>query len=109
MRPSRLKMAGARRWVPKQERSRSLALVYSGMYTGSILGLALSPHMIARCRAASRVCRRGRRMSLRGPLRLLRLSSASPPEPLFQSLPCLRLGRQTAEPRLLSSSLSTWG
>jgi len=35
------------RWVPKQERSRSLALVYSGMYTGSILGLALSPHMIA--------------------------------------------------------------
>lgn len=35
------------RWVPKQERSRSLALVYSGMYTGSIFGLALSPHMIA--------------------------------------------------------------
>lgn len=35
-----------RRWVPKQERSRSLALVYSGMYTGSILGLALSPHMV---------------------------------------------------------------
>ena len=34
------------RWVPVQERSRSLALVYSGMYTGSILGLALSPHMI---------------------------------------------------------------
>ena len=29
-----------------RERSRSLALVYSGMYTGSILGLALSPHMI---------------------------------------------------------------
>ena len=36
------------RWVPKQERSRSLALVYSGMYTGSILGLALSPHMVSR-------------------------------------------------------------
>lgn len=36
----------AGRWVPKQERSRSLALVYSGMYTGSILGLALSPHMV---------------------------------------------------------------
>ena len=36
-----------RRWVPKQERSRSLALVYSGMYTGSILGLGLSPHMVA--------------------------------------------------------------
>jgi hypothetical protein len=34
------------RWVPVRERSRSLALVYSGMYTGSILGLALSPHMI---------------------------------------------------------------
>ena len=28
------------------ERSRSLALVYSGMYSGSILGLALSPHMV---------------------------------------------------------------
>ena len=36
--------------MPVQERSRSLALVYSGMYTGSILGLALSPHMIeVRC------------------------------------------------------------
>lgn len=29
-----------------RERSRSLALVYSGMYTGSILGLGFSPHMI---------------------------------------------------------------
>jgi len=29
-----------------KERSRSLALVYSGMYSGSILGLALSPHMV---------------------------------------------------------------
>ena len=37
---------GFGRWVPVQERSRSLALVYSGMYTGSILGLALSPHLI---------------------------------------------------------------
>lgn len=35
-----------RRWVPVKERSRSLALVYSGMYTGSILGLAVSPHMV---------------------------------------------------------------
>ena len=34
------------RWVPTKERSRSLALVYSGMYSGSILGLALSPHMV---------------------------------------------------------------
>ena len=34
------------RWVPVGERSRSLALVYSGMYTGSIIGLALSPQMI---------------------------------------------------------------
>ena len=42
-------LCGSCRWVPKQERSRSLALVYSGMYTGSIFGLALSPHMIARC------------------------------------------------------------
>ena len=30
-----------------RERSRSLSLVYSGMYTGSMLGLALSPSMIA--------------------------------------------------------------
>jgi ACS family sodium-dependent inorganic phosphate cotransporter len=35
------------RWVPVAERSRSLALVYSGMFIGSILGLGLSPHMIA--------------------------------------------------------------
>jgi len=34
------------RWVPRQERSRSLSLVYSGMYTGSITGLAFSPHFI---------------------------------------------------------------
>ena len=36
------------RWVPVGERSRSLALVYSGMYSGSIAGLALSPQMVAR-------------------------------------------------------------
>lgn len=35
------------RWVPASERSRSLALVYSGMYTGSMLGLGLSPGLIA--------------------------------------------------------------
>lgn len=34
------------KWVPINERSRSLALVYSGMYTGSVLGLGLSPQMI---------------------------------------------------------------
>lgn len=34
------------RWVPTQERSRSLAFVYSGMFLGSIFGLSLSPHMI---------------------------------------------------------------
>lgn len=34
------------KWVPVPERSRSLALVYSGMYTGSVLGLGLSPQMI---------------------------------------------------------------
>lgn len=32
--------------MPKQERSRSLALIYSGMYMGSVLGLAVSPHLI---------------------------------------------------------------
>eukprot|EP00892_Ulva_mutabilis_P007554 jgi/Ulvmu1/5170/UM021_0187.1 len=35
------------RWVPASERSRSLALVYSGMYTGSMLGLGVSPGLIA--------------------------------------------------------------
>lgn len=34
------------RWVPSMERSRSLSLVYSGMYTGSIMGLAFSPQII---------------------------------------------------------------
>jgi len=34
------------KWVPVQERSRSLAFVYSGMFVGSILGLALSPQLI---------------------------------------------------------------
>ncbi|XP_051145349.1 ascorbate transporter, chloroplastic-like [Andrographis paniculata] len=34
------------KWVPVSERSRSLALVYSGMYLGSVTGLAVSPIMI---------------------------------------------------------------
>lgn len=34
------------KWVPVQERSRSLALVYSGMFLGSIVGLGLSPQLI---------------------------------------------------------------
>lgn len=34
------------RWIPVSERSRSLALVYSGMYLGSVTGLALSPILI---------------------------------------------------------------
>ncbi|KAG0622446.1 hypothetical protein M758_3G097900 [Ceratodon purpureus] len=34
------------RWVPVRERSRSLALVYSGMYLGSVTGLAFSPGLI---------------------------------------------------------------
>jgi len=33
-------------WVPVQERSRALALVYSGMYAGSVAGLGASPHII---------------------------------------------------------------
>ncbi|TVU34077.1 hypothetical protein EJB05_15903 [Eragrostis curvula] len=36
------------RWIPVSERSRSLALVYSGMYLGSVTGLALSPLLISR-------------------------------------------------------------
>ena len=34
------------KWVPVAERSRSLALVYSGMYLGSVTGLAFSPFLI---------------------------------------------------------------
>ncbi|KAH7435220.1 hypothetical protein KP509_06G055000 [Ceratopteris richardii] len=34
------------KWVPLNERSRSLALVYSGMYLGSVTGLAFSPSLI---------------------------------------------------------------
>ncbi|KAI5421801.1 Ascorbate transporter [Lathyrus oleraceus] len=34
------------KWVPVSERSRSLALVYSGMYLGSVTGLAFSPFLI---------------------------------------------------------------
>ncbi|KAF5946236.1 hypothetical protein HYC85_016464 [Camellia sinensis] len=34
------------KWIPVPERSRSLALVYSGMYLGSVTGLAFSPILI---------------------------------------------------------------
>ncbi|KZV25742.1 putative anion transporter 1, chloroplastic [Dorcoceras hygrometricum] len=34
------------KWVPVSERSRSLALVYSGMYLGSVTGLSFSPMLI---------------------------------------------------------------
>lgn len=34
------------KWIPVSERSRSLALVYSGMYLGSVTGLAFSPSLI---------------------------------------------------------------
>ncbi|XP_065859613.1 ascorbate transporter, chloroplastic isoform X1 [Euphorbia lathyris] len=34
------------KWIPVSERSRSLALVYSGMYLGSVTGLAISPMLI---------------------------------------------------------------
>ncbi|KAH7302598.1 hypothetical protein KP509_23G079200 [Ceratopteris richardii] len=34
------------KWIPLSERSRSLALVYSGMYLGSVTGLAFSPSLI---------------------------------------------------------------
>ncbi|XP_074303071.1 sodium-dependent phosphate transport protein 1, chloroplastic-like [Silene latifolia] len=34
------------KWVPVSERSRSLALVYSGMYLGSVIGLGFSPFLI---------------------------------------------------------------
>ncbi|XP_041016248.1 sodium-dependent phosphate transport protein 1, chloroplastic-like [Juglans microcarpa x Juglans regia] len=33
-------------WVPVAETSRSLALVYNGMYLGSVTGLAFSPFLI---------------------------------------------------------------
>ncbi|KAM2647676.1 hypothetical protein TB1_000896 [Malus domestica] len=34
------------KWILVAERSRSLALVYSGMYLGSVTGLAFSPYLI---------------------------------------------------------------
>lgn len=34
------------KWVPVSERSRSLALVYSGMYLGCVSGLAFSPSLV---------------------------------------------------------------
>ncbi|KAI4371556.1 hypothetical protein MLD38_019776 [Melastoma candidum] len=34
------------KWIPVSERSRSLAMVYSGMYLGSMTGLAFSPVLI---------------------------------------------------------------
>ncbi|CAK9151387.1 unnamed protein product [Ilex paraguariensis] len=34
------------KWIPVSERSRSLAFVYSGMYLGSVTGLAISPILI---------------------------------------------------------------
>ncbi|KAL5201545.1 hypothetical protein ABZP36_035899 [Zizania latifolia] len=36
------------KWVPVSERSRSLSLVYSGMYLGSVTGLAFSPLLISK-------------------------------------------------------------
>lgn len=36
------------RWMPVDERSRSLAFVYSGMYLGSVTGLAFSPTLVHR-------------------------------------------------------------
>jgi len=36
------------KWIPVSERSRSLALVYSGMYLGSVTGLGFSPLLISR-------------------------------------------------------------
>lgn len=41
------------RWVPVEERSRSLAFVYSGMYLGSVTGLSLSPMLIHNFRWSS--------------------------------------------------------
>lgn len=34
------------KWIPVSERSRALALVYSGMYIGSVIGFAFSPFLI---------------------------------------------------------------
>lgn len=34
------------KWIPVSERSRALALVYSGMYLGSVAGLGVSPALI---------------------------------------------------------------
>ncbi|KAL9234481.1 hypothetical protein vseg_009351 [Gypsophila vaccaria] len=37
------------KWIPVSERSRALSLVYSGMYLGSVVGLAFSPILIHKC------------------------------------------------------------
>ncbi|KAK9743020.1 hypothetical protein RND81_03G211700 [Saponaria officinalis] len=37
------------KWIPVSERSRALSLVYSGMYLGSVVGLAFSPVLIHKC------------------------------------------------------------
>nr|XP_043622477.1 ascorbate transporter, chloroplastic [Erigeron canadensis] len=34
------------KWIPVSERSRSLAMVYTGMYLGSVIGLGISPILI---------------------------------------------------------------
>lgn len=34
------------KWIPVSERSRALSFVYSGMYLGSVTGLAFSPFLI---------------------------------------------------------------
>ncbi|XP_048421272.1 ascorbate transporter, chloroplastic-like isoform X1 [Pyrus x bretschneideri] len=34
------------KWIPVSERSRALSLVYTGMYLGSVIGLAVSPILI---------------------------------------------------------------
>ena len=79
------------RWVPIRERSRSLALVYSGMYSGSMLGLALSPQMIhrwggawARGRGRGRACMRAAPAGCTVPRR-------SPPWPPPSTHPPLQL------------------
>lgn len=34
------------KWIPEKERARSLSLIYSGMYLGSVVGLSLCPPLI---------------------------------------------------------------
>ncbi|KAI8022464.1 hypothetical protein LOK49_LG03G02246 [Camellia lanceoleosa] len=54
------------KWIPVSERRRSLAVVYNGMYLGSVAGLAFSPILIHNFGWSSVASCRGKRLILGG-------------------------------------------